>query len=227
MSFPRSYSPYGQHSNKGSQAIMLGFNGERYDPLSRTYALGQGYRSYSPALMRFQGPDDLSPFGQGGINAYAFCADDPVNYRDPTGHMRLKLVINNIVKLVSGYFRNPSTARAENGLPRGILKNPETAGVKKTLHFSNIPSRATYSKEAPLSKQEQFRYRIDLMKHFEREFAASEHLLNERAYLNEESTAFTFNRFTVNVTYEKRLDSLNEVKRRFDYLEREIRKTRS
>jgi hypothetical protein len=36
--------------------------------------------------MRFNSPDSLSPFGEGGLNAYAYCIGDPINRRDPTGH---------------------------------------------------------------------------------------------------------------------------------------------
>ena len=64
---------------------MLGFNGEQYEARSRTYVLGQGYRCYSPALQRFQAPDDRSPFSEGGLNAYAYCVNDPINYLDDTG----------------------------------------------------------------------------------------------------------------------------------------------
>ncbi|MGE8047928.1 RHS repeat-associated core domain-containing protein [Pseudomonas monteilii] len=81
-----TYSPYGYIVNQTRLVSMLGFNGERYDPLNRLYALGNGYRSYNPALMRFVAPDSLSPFAEGGTNAYAYCAGDPINYADPTGH---------------------------------------------------------------------------------------------------------------------------------------------
>ncbi|ANN67447.1 hypothetical protein BAU06_15085 [Bordetella bronchialis] len=37
--------------------------------------------------MRFNAEDDFSPFGLGGINAYTYCAGDPVNHSDPSGHM--------------------------------------------------------------------------------------------------------------------------------------------
>ncbi|MGC0152001.1 RHS repeat-associated core domain-containing protein, partial [Chromobacterium vaccinii] len=66
---------------------LLSGNGERRDPVSGAAHLGNGYRAYSPALMRFHCPDSLSPFGAGGVNAYAYCADDPVNRSDPSGHL--------------------------------------------------------------------------------------------------------------------------------------------
>ena len=65
---------------------VLGFNGERIDPVLGGYHLGNGYRLYSPSLRRFTSPDSMSPFGAGGINPYAYCEGDPINNTDPTGH---------------------------------------------------------------------------------------------------------------------------------------------
>ncbi|WP_148251451.1 RHS repeat-associated core domain-containing protein [Raoultella terrigena] len=78
------WSPYGNGSPTDG---LPGFNGERTDPVSGTYHLGNGYRAYNPVLMRFNCPDSLSPFGAGGINPYAYCAGDPVNHTDPSGHI--------------------------------------------------------------------------------------------------------------------------------------------
>ncbi|BAP42779.1 RHS repeat-associated core domain-containing protein [Pseudomonas sp. 21LCFQ02] len=69
----------GEHSSPG-------FNGELPDPLTGHYLLGHGYRAYNPVLMRFNSPDSLSPFAEGGINAYAYCAGDPANRSDRSGH---------------------------------------------------------------------------------------------------------------------------------------------
>lgn len=66
---------------------LSGFNSERIDPVSGHYHPGNGYRAYSPVLMRFTCPDNMSPFNAGGINPYAYCAGDPVNHSDPTGHL--------------------------------------------------------------------------------------------------------------------------------------------
>lgn len=82
------YSPYGHRSPESGLMSLLGFNGERRDPVTGHYLLGNGYRAFNPLLMRFNSPDSLSPFGKGGVNAYAYCGGDPVNWVDPTGSVR-------------------------------------------------------------------------------------------------------------------------------------------
>ena len=78
-----AYTPYGHHVPK---SCLLGFNGERPDPVTGHYVLGNGYRALNTVLMRFNSPDSWSPFGRGGLNAYGYCVGDPVNRSDPTGH---------------------------------------------------------------------------------------------------------------------------------------------
>lgn len=81
-----AYSPYGYRPAEGGVFSLLGFSGEQLDTPTGLYLLGNGYRAYSPTLMRFLSPDSLSPFGAGGLNPYAYCAGDPINRVDPTGH---------------------------------------------------------------------------------------------------------------------------------------------
>ncbi|MFF7708981.1 RHS repeat-associated core domain-containing protein [Pseudomonas sp. NPDC007930] len=70
---------HGQRSGPGLQGEWLEGGGR--------YLLGNGYRALLGTLGRFNAPDNLSPFGAGGINAYAFCRADPVNRVDPSGHV--------------------------------------------------------------------------------------------------------------------------------------------
>ncbi|MDG9886537.1 RHS repeat-associated core domain-containing protein [Pseudomonas sp. GD04058] len=65
----------------------LAFNGELFESWTGHCLLGKGYRAYSPLLMMFIQPDSWSPFGAGGLNAYAYCKGDPVNLADPSGHV--------------------------------------------------------------------------------------------------------------------------------------------
>ncbi|MHC8356519.1 RHS repeat-associated core domain-containing protein [Pseudomonas sp. LB3P81] len=84
-----AYSPYGHRSIKSSLLSVFGFNGERADPITVHYLLGNGYRAFNPVLMRFNSPDNFCPFGKGGLNAYAYCLGDPVNRCDESGHISL------------------------------------------------------------------------------------------------------------------------------------------
>lgn len=81
-----AYTPFGHQRDLKTMRSLSGFNGERPDPVTGHYLLGQGYRAFNPVLMRFNSPDSLSPFAEGGINAYGYCGGDPINRFDPTGH---------------------------------------------------------------------------------------------------------------------------------------------
>lgn len=81
-----TYGTYGQRPVSNMLASRLGFNGELQDDVTGHYLLGNGYRVFNTALMRFNSPDNLSPFGKGGLNAYGYCQGDPINRSDPTAH---------------------------------------------------------------------------------------------------------------------------------------------
>ncbi|TDB58198.1 RHS repeat-associated core domain-containing protein [Photorhabdus khanii] len=83
-----SYTPFGDNG-AALATSCAGFNGARRDPVTGCYHLGNGYRTYDPAQMSWRQPDSLSPFGEGGINDYAYCGGDPVNRYDPSGHIML------------------------------------------------------------------------------------------------------------------------------------------
>jgi len=133
----RQYTVYG-HDGCEQFASVLGFSGQRMEPATGCYLLGNGYRAFNPVLMRFHSPDSLSPMGAGGLNCYAYCAGDPVNNTDPSGHMpRSKIKLSSIRTKVgstkSGFSLNPdvtgdtftshvvsrSVVRAVNLLGRG------------------------------------------------------------------------------------------------------------
>jgi RHS repeat-associated protein len=90
------YSPYGHHPAQSGLLSLLAFNGERRDSVTGHYLLGQGYRAYNPVLMRFHVPDKFSPFRKGGLNAYAYCENDPINSADPSGEAKLLFIARRI-----------------------------------------------------------------------------------------------------------------------------------
>ncbi|MBF8673175.1 RHS repeat-associated core domain-containing protein [Pseudomonas fulva] len=87
-----SYTPYGNRARPNGPDTPWAYHGERLDTRLDGYLLGNGYRLYRPALMRFGAPDNMSPFGQGMLNPYAYCMGDPVNQRDPSGHFPVRVL---------------------------------------------------------------------------------------------------------------------------------------
>ncbi|WP_148057952.1 RHS repeat-associated core domain-containing protein [Pseudomonas frederiksbergensis] len=90
-----AYSAYGHRGDDAAMRSHLGYNGEFREAQTGCYLLGGGYRAFNPGLMRFHSPDSLSPFGDGGLNAYMYCLGNPVSFTDPTGHISIlsKLVV--------------------------------------------------------------------------------------------------------------------------------------
>ncbi|MCY1265155.1 hypothetical protein PSJE_02120 [Pseudomonas jessenii] len=152
---PVTYTAYGHRSPENGLLSLLGFNGERRDPLTGHYPLGFGYRQFNPVTMRFNSPDSLSPFGDGGLNGYAYCVGDPVNRSDPTGHFSVfRILIGVFVtvsvgalvgslvvedKTVRLVLAGLSIAAAGTGLGAGFLKFRQSRPPR--LQRSGVASR--------------------------------------------------------------------------------------
>jgi RHS repeat-associated protein len=114
-----AWSPWGTTARH--EPAIPGFNGQRTDPITAVTHLGNGYRAYSPALMRFTCPDNLSPFGQGGVNPYVYCESDPVNRSDPSGHFFLISFLASLFSsLAAAAADAAATAAAAVGAEAGI-----------------------------------------------------------------------------------------------------------
>lgn len=103
---------------KGS---IIGFANERTDPISGYFHNGNGYRTYNPVLERFNYPDHWSPFGSGGINTYAYCAGDPVNRVDPSGHKSFLSFLGVGVGVALGVLLTPVSGGSSLALALSVL----------------------------------------------------------------------------------------------------------
>ncbi|MDR2319597.1 MAG: RHS repeat-associated core domain-containing protein [Pseudomonas sp.] len=146
----RNYSCYGVESNTQTQKNPIGFNGEIFDSTTQSYALGNGYRLFSPTAMRFISPDNLSPFDSGGINAYCYCLGDPINNIDPSGHnsswlfssyrpARIMQARNDLLNARVGLVANRKYI-AHQWSNKEFLKNPNNRHNYEiaTTHMSNF-----------------------------------------------------------------------------------------
>lgn len=131
-----AWSPWG-HGNPVDK--LPAFNGERIDPISGTYHLGNGYRAYNPLLRRFNCPDSMSPFGPGGINPYAYCAGDPINHTDPSGHISwqgIVGIIGGVIGLGLSIFTAGTSIAAAGGIAAALSSASTTALVAGGLGFA-------------------------------------------------------------------------------------------
>lgn len=118
------YSAYGHRAEDGAVNSHLGYNGERRETQTGWYLLGKGYRVFNPLLMRFHSPDNLSPFGEGGVNAYMYCVGDPINNVDPTGH----LFLGRLTRLFAHTTESAKYRLGTTQIPKSFLRtNPNKA----------------------------------------------------------------------------------------------------
>lgn len=104
-------------------AGTIAFMGYYWDSVLGAYAPGRGHRYYKPTLMRFMTADDLSPFAEGGVNAYAYCQGDPVNYIDPDGAMRHRVAQKPLMKPSSNATRPVSPRSSTPPSPLDLASN--------------------------------------------------------------------------------------------------------
>lgn len=135
---PMAYTPYGYHLAEVNTASLMGFTGERCDPVTGHYLLGNGYRAFNPLLMRFNSPDSLSPFGKGGVNGYAYCQMDPVNKVDPSGHVSGWALVKNMLGEIAARHgrRVRATINRLNDIEASF--NRVSSGGKKTRSLPDL-----------------------------------------------------------------------------------------
>ncbi|WP_105948064.1 RHS repeat-associated core domain-containing protein [Pseudomonas sp. LLC-1] len=144
------FSAYGHNANEILNAT--GFKAEHYDPLARGYFLGNGHRLYMTGVMKFCRPDISSPFGLGGINSYAYCAGDPINYVDPTGKSRTPLW--QLKKKTTKYIKSKNRTHIPPEANSSITQEPAAGPIE----LANLPNEMINNLIEHLSQKDQLSF---------------------------------------------------------------------
>ncbi|UFH48895.1 RHS repeat-associated core domain-containing protein [Pseudomonas sp. KNUC1026] len=125
------YSPFG--TGCPNRAGRLGYVGVYVEPVAALQAFGNGYRAYSALMMRFLWPDRCSPFGEGGVNAYAYCLADPVNRIDHSGQFSTALTGPLLTVAINTLTLGALGALQVDRQPKGYLRRSTQVGALAAL----------------------------------------------------------------------------------------------
>ncbi|WP_085664332.1 RHS repeat-associated core domain-containing protein [Pseudomonas sp. B5(2017)] len=133
------YSCYGYIDTRDRALPLALYQGGILDTFLGGYILG--IRLHHLLLMRFTSPDRFSPFMAGGLNTYAFCNGDPINYTDPSGHVRIpalaKLATGVLAKKHAIKFGTKNDVfRLKNGEYKKVIYQWTDRKYEKYLNFS-------------------------------------------------------------------------------------------
>lgn len=163
LGLPQSYSPYGYRPTTNGLHNLMGFNGELPESVTGHYLLGQGYRAFNPVLMRFNSPDELSPFDKGGVNSYAYCGGDPINRNDRTGHFW-----SQILKLRNRFFQArrqslTNTLSTNTTPPSDLVEIMHGVKVQRTPELVKLVKKESKKFSSYQSNLKEYKKHADLL----------------------------------------------------------------
>ncbi|WP_085705530.1 RHS repeat-associated core domain-containing protein [Pseudomonas sp. B8(2017)] len=133
-----TYSAYGHYFNQEDSSFLLRLNAELFNSILLGYALGNGNRIFSPLRMRFNSPDDYSPFEEGGLNSYAYCFCDPVNFIDPSGNNPIRSFFKGIANTLGFRTKGATKTQTRPSDRRRSLQSAENRATENEIGVSTV-----------------------------------------------------------------------------------------
>jgi len=141
------YMPFGETWFQEDASSFAGYNPPKYNSQELDRETGYYFynaRHYDPEIGRFVTPDTMVD-GENttiGWNRYAYCGNDPIRYKDPTGHL-----FNNTLQLKPNIQTPP---RNGNGIPSKNSSTLKSFSLDKywpkNLNVDQAKANFTYDK---------------------------------------------------------------------------------
>lgn len=123
-----TYDEFGKPTTYGSSAFYneITYTGAIYDESIGLYYMSERY--YDPVTGRFLSQDTYRGEAKdsGTWNLYVYCASEPINYVDPTGHFKLPSWVKKVITTVSEVA---TKAREVSEIPNTARKIVVASGV--------------------------------------------------------------------------------------------------
>lgn len=107
------YTDFGETTIGGNQDFYneICYNGAVYDKSTGLYYLNARY--YDPEDGRFISRDSYrgNQTNPSTLHLYAYCANNPINYKDPSGHIAISKIVGGIIGGVAGGFVGSKIAK--------------------------------------------------------------------------------------------------------------------
>jgi len=135
-----TYTDFGETVEKSDSDVYneLRYTGGVYDEATGLYYLNA--RFYDPEIGRFLNPDSYrgEPVDPQTLHLYAYCANDPINHVDPTGH-----VIGTVLDVISVADSTRTFVRDPSLLNGAMLAYDVVAAVIPGVPASGVVKAAT------------------------------------------------------------------------------------
>ena len=144
------YSEFGETSIYGDTDFYneICYNGGIYDKNTGLYYLNARY--YDPENGRFISRDSYrgNSSNPSTLHLYAYCANNPVNLSDPSGHIAISRIVGGIVGAVVGAAAGAKVAKSKNltGWKKVTSKTKEVIAKKRTASKGPKIKNAKFNK---------------------------------------------------------------------------------
>ncbi len=123
------YLPYGKERSNTGNVTNYKYTGQEYDSTTGLY--NYNARMYDPVIGTFISPDTIipDPSDPQTLNRYAYCRNNPIMYRDPSGRMFAEIIYAAVSYILSAAETYISSYAVDGAVVGGALGGSASAAT--------------------------------------------------------------------------------------------------